>query len=1166
MRKIPSPFLLLGAAALLGGISFLLVLPGSPAPEEEALPAGRGAAPDGSAPPVAELESPAAPAPAAGDAVAAEAGRTELALAPRTPERFGEWGPEEIEVVGRVAIPPGLPADPTLAVLALDRALSPRELYGPGGAATEAGRADRSRVSPALRALAPVAADGSFRVSFPASAPRGWLAVDGRYLCSLECTEIALAPGGAEVVLRPRAGGCIAGRVSLPPGTAEPAAHLARAEASLGPDFSQFSFQGLADGEMIDRTAAVQADGSFEFRAVGTRRPWQAGIECEGFATFRRASLVVEAGRDTLLDARLERGGALRGRVVDEAGNGVAEAEVAVHAPLLWGLPGGPELATGTSDAAGAFALEHVPSGKLLVGAKRPGYLESAPPILELADGMDRDDLLLRLEHGATIAGTVRWADGSPAAGAQVEIRFDPQAMMGPGALNAMRGGEGKAAAGADGRFAVAGLGKGPFQVLARATPARNAGGDSWRAQADGVRPGTADLELVLAPEPHLAGRVIDAKGEPIPAFRVEASAKAVLGFLAESRRAEFQAADGRFVLGGLSPGPWDVTVRAAGHGPSSTAAVDLPRAPEAEELVFVLLPPATVEGVVVGPAGSGVEGATVTIQTAPMQGMARLQGRLELPEARSDEAGAFRLEDLGEGTATLVATHPDYAASAPVSVPAAAGAVVSGVTLALRRGGILTGEVYDRRGEPAAGATVILQDTSLLEPTIATAGAEGTFRLEGLRPGTWSVTAMLSGREKAAGEAAAADDVLASLIGNMLFASAEIADGEETHVVLGAPPAEPIRVHGRVTHAGEPCVEHMLTIVPEGAKGISGMKMTRTDSAGAYEVEIDGPGTALVTVAAVQGDAGAQQNSIEFSRTIPAGDEVRLDLELPVGRIAGTIFGPDGKARAGVRVGLAPEGGIDYGTLWGGQYAETISRDDGSYELVYLRPGVYSVAAGGAVLGGFLGTEAAEGREVRGGLVVEEGASLERIDFHLKEPGDVTGTAVDERAAPVEGVAVFLRDGSGRLLERFSMTATGPDGRFRYASIAPGEYTITARGKGLASIEGERIQVREGESTDVTVTMVGGTMLLVTVIDETGAEVRARLSVADEAGREVHGMLSLAEMMQSQGTFAFSEQRVGPLPPGRYTVTAVAEDGRRMTKPVTLAGAPERHLKVRLH
>ena len=46
---------------------------------------------------------------------------------------------------------------------------------------------------------------------------------------------------------------------------------------------------------------------------------------------------------------------------------------------------------------------------------------------------------------------------------------------------------------------------------------------------------------------------------------------------------------------------------------------------------------------------------------------------------------------------------------------------------------------------------------------------------------------------------------------------------------------------------------------------------------------------------------------------------------------------------------------------------------------------------------------------------------------------------------------------------------------------------------------------------------------------------------------------------------FSSKEQRVGPLAPGKYKITTITEDGRSVTKPITLKGQAERRVKLRL-
>jgi hypothetical protein len=369
------------------------------------------------------------------------------------------------------------------------------------------------------------------------------------------------------------------------------------------------------------------------------------------------------------------------------------------------------------------------------------------------------------------------------------------------------------------------------------------------------------------------------------------------------------------------------------------------------------------------------------------------------------------------------------------------------------------------------------------------------------------------------------------------------------------------------VTHDGEPVTGVGVSFMPSGGKGFESMKFTQVDKQGEYQVQLDAPGDFLVQVQALGGeDAPMQQQNVEFAETIPEAEEHRLDLALPGGRISGRVLGSDGKAGSGTRVTLTIDGGIAYGTFMGGQYAESMTRADGTFEFEFLRAGTYSVAAGGTLAGGAFGGAGSNGRVVKRDIRVGEGEHREGVDFRLKGAGTVVGTVLDDAGKPVQSASIFVRDADGNLMERFSMNASGPDGKFEYTGLAPGTYTVEARWHGLASPEGVRVRVEEGEPAEATVRLAPGTMLVVAVVGEDDERVRATVSVLDARDRQVNGMLGFAEIMdRMQGGFASDEQVVGPLPAGSYTVVVIADDGRRTTKPVTLSGQAERKLKIRL-
>jgi hypothetical protein len=264
--------------------------------------------------------------------------------------------------------------------------------------------------------------------------------------------------------------------------------------------------------------------------------------------------------------------------------------------------------------------------------------------------------------------------------------------------------------------------------------------------------------------------------------------------------------------------------------------------------------------------------------------------------------------------------------------------------------------------------------------------------------------------------------------------------------------------------------------------------------------------------------------------------------------------------------VTLNIEGGAQFGTLFGGKYTETSTDDAGEYDLTYLRPGGYLVAAGGALFGGMFGDgEEADGRIVTR-VEVREGQWVRNVDFRLEQPGSVAGVVVDHAGSPVEGAVLFARDENGSLLETFSFVTTDAAGRFEYKGLAPGRFTFAARKDSLSSAENETVRVESGAKSEVRIVMDPGTMLRVTLEDKSGELVPAVISVTDAQGREVNGMRALEDIMETfQNGVGNLEQSVGPLPPGSYSVRALASDGRSTKRSVTLSGQDERKLRLRL-
>jgi hypothetical protein len=1095
--------------------------------------------------------------------------------------------PSKLEwVQGLVQIPSETPRDEQLEVLAFAKDHDPNsEASDMSGAELESAREHD------LVARAPVGLDGRYRCSVPNDRGALWLVLSGRYLyCAagqrLEMPASEASASERKLDFEPQLGAWVTGRVLLPSEATSEERDLGvqRIEMQFDPLRSFNTVTGTSGSPARERGTAPSAERAFEFRGVLAGLEYDLRLKPEHLAALKTARFATHAGAHVVVDMPLARGGALLGVVHDDSGKPVANAELKASVdPLVFGQ-GGFDVRKGKTGADGKFEMQAVAAGKLQLKVEADGFVELTRDV-ELAEKQRIDDLDIALASGNSIAGTVAWPDGSPADKVEVKVNFDMSQIGGMGAFNAMKGASGKAVSAADGSFEVRGLGAGPFTIKAHAR-AKGAEGEPkesehWRARIDGVKPGTRDLALVLTQPQGIAGVVNDRDGQPITKFSVtahRATSGMIPGLDSEKIGDEFTSDTGQFKLFGLSAGKWEVSAIAADFAPCAAVPLTLTANEESAPLTLVLGRVARVTGTVLGIDNAPAANAEVRVKVGLQDVMkAGLEGR-KPPTARTDKDGHFTLEGLSPGNLNLVARAEDTADSASVSVALGEGKTAEGVVLTLREGGLLTGEIFAKDGAPLAGASLMTNMSSdPVSQRWTNADAQGHFRIEHMTPGNWNVIHLPMGtRAKSSenkppadpnakeGDSAQSDAM--ALFADMQMATADIADGKETHVTIGAPPKNPVRVHGRAMVDGRGVANVLITFLADGGKGLDGMRFVNTGPEGGYSVQVNEPGGYLIS-AQKPGTAGQQQTHSTFVR-VPEVSDFEHDIALPVGGISGNVRDPSGDPAVGARVTLTTDGPVPNGAVFGQQFAEISTDEHGAYELVWLKSGTYSVAVGGSAFGGLFGDNpSAHGRQVKSDLHVSEGEWLRGIDFQLREPGSIRGLVKAADGKPVAQAAIFVRDGQGRLLERLSMTQTDASGHFVCAAIEPGDYSVIARTAAEVTSASVPAHVVEKAASEIELSLSAGTMLVVSLANEEGATVECDISVLDEAGRQVNGMMSLEEIMGafSQGRFSTKEQRVGPLPAGKYRVTASTKDGKSVNKPVTLSGQAERRLSLKL-
>jgi RNA polymerase sigma-70 factor (ECF subfamily) len=307
-------------------------------------------------------------------------------------------------------------------------------------------------------------------------------------------------------------------------------------------------------------SGACDAEGQFRFPQL-----IQGQYELEGRAPGFQPRRI--SGVDLLMDPReetivLEPGLSIKGRVIDDSGQGVTGAEVFVLELHRADRDGGEELRevrrirreqtgglfSSSTGEDGRYELRDLPEGELTLVARAPGY-EPSQLIVVRSGGTSADLVLTRL---AVLEGKVQDAErGSPVSLFTVYA----MAFSGDGAEDPLvllpRQYDSPA-----GRFAIDAMKPGRYLVHVAAR-----GYGYWRGEVM-LEPGKeTSIAVVLQKGKTLRGAVVDCDaGTPIPGATISWASKPqekfVPAFVDRTRE------DGTFEVSGLFPGGYSVTVR----------------------------------------------------------------------------------------------------------------------------------------------------------------------------------------------------------------------------------------------------------------------------------------------------------------------------------------------------------------------------------------------------------------------------------------------------------------------------------------------------------------------------------------------------------------------------------------------------------------------------
>ena len=606
-------------------------------------------------------------------------------------------------------------------------------------------------------------------------------------------------------------------------------------------------FRRGEDKPLEDLLASAATDG--EGRAlvtplpVGSVRLW---VSLPGYASARLDAEVgeMDGGVGPVV---LEPGVTVHGRVVDEHGSGVAEAQV-------FSTPAGspmPVHLAAQSDEEGFFTLADLSAGAALVlQARAPHYVASPPTPVP----MPPPELLeLKVAKGRTLIGHVVNEAGEPLAGERVSASQRVRRTMG----GAMTISVGRAFAIAetdeDGTFVLEALPCGETVTLyASASGYQRQQLEVDLADRDENTPVTVTLRRGLA----VAGRVVDAAGTPRAGVQVRCSSAAMTRGAAITTffvPPVTTAADGRFRFKGLAEGQWQL-VASDEEGGSAREVVDAGR----DDVVLRFAVPGELRGRVVGEDGTPVVSATVRVIAAE-----------QFKEATSDGAGTFHVKGLPSGMARVIVEAKGWAArSEQAKIESGRTAQVE---VTLKRGGTVVGRVVGLSQEEL-GRCEVRVGASEGEPD-----ASGAFRLEGVPVGSQVVRALVVPDFKSR------------------QATVEIpAAGAEVEVELNF--AAGVTLSGTVRRGGRPAAGVTVAAGPPGGWG---MASAVTDEVGGWRLAGLPEGELEVRVLNEHG-------ALVTRRQLTATSDARVELEIPDGVLTGRVIGGrrrDGIAGATVRL-----------------------------------------------------------------------------------------------------------------------------------------------------------------------------------------------------------------------------------------------------------------------
>jgi RNA polymerase sigma factor (sigma-70 family) len=739
---------------------------------------------------------------------------------------------------------------------------------------------------------------------------------------------------------------------------------------------------------------AVRSDDTGHFQVSGLppgRYVLTASKPDVGVVRSQPLDLIDRAVDGIVLTLGAARAG-LSGRIVDAGGGPIPGARVTAQLTDRGGVIG---FAT-VADPQGHYLLA-LPAGDFRFEVSADGYASGAFS-LYLHLPMVHD---FRLNPGSRLAGRViARPDGSAVAGA--DVAAVPQG----------RGRNSRTTTGEDGRFVIADLAPGSYDVTARRGPLT---GSLGAPVVLALAQSRSDLEVVIDRGRTVEGTVV-ADGVPVGGATVMASV--------DPPGVTRTDGEGRFSFVGLPSAALIVTAsapRGLGRARADATAADV------RGLRVALSADAAVAGVVLDRDRRPAPNARVVATTGTGQ-----DGRNTI--GYSDQQGRFRIERLPPGPLSLAVTHEAGIGELDAGV-LAAGALQQ-VEIVLAAGASVTGTVRREDGRPAPGAPVFALAEMLgrfmgrwPQPASATrAGPDGRYRIDGVPAGEVLLRALNAGDDPITGMG---NRQLRRDLVPLVLRAGERREGVDLIVLRSD-----LVIRGRVLDTeGGPVTGAVLTAWPDGSYSSGREAPVLSQEDGAFAIDGLGPGRYSIEV------SHADHSTARLEHIAAGASGVELRLARP-GALAGVVTGPEGPASQYTIVARPVLGPSptehDLRDSWSrASFKAPVARPDGAFTFPSVPPGTYEITAylADRRVASLAPLTIAPGERKTGvRLVAQPGVTIRGrvVDYRTGEPvvgarAEGRGTAYGQLTATTDGAGRFVLEGlaAGRLVD-FAVVGPG--------------------------------------------------------------------------------------------------------------------------------------------